>query len=55
MLWEVNPNTVRDLWRDCVRLVAFSPDGLRLAVGNDQGLSLHDVKTGKKMCIWCQG
>ena len=48
--WELPKAAKMRLGKGGINDMQFSPDGTQLAVGNDIGIWLYDVKTGKEIC-----
>ncbi len=50
--WELPRAAKMRLGKGGINDMQFSPDGTRLAVGNDMGIWLYDVKTGKETALF---
>ena len=50
--WELPHAAKMRLGKGGINDMQFSPDGTQLAVGNDMGIWLYDVKTGKEISLF---
>lgn len=50
--WELPKAAKMRLGKGGINAMQFSPDGTQLAVGNDIGIWLYDVKTGKEIALF---
>ncbi len=50
--WELPEKAKARLGKGGINAMQFSPDGTLLAVGNDIGIWLYDVKTGKEISLF---
>ena len=50
--WELPRAAKMRLGKGGINDMQFSPDGTQLAVGNDMGIWLYDVKTGKEIALF---
>ena len=50
--WELPKAAKMRLGKGGINNMQFSPDGTQLAVGNDIGIWLYDVKTGKEIALF---
>ena len=50
--WELPKAAKMRLGKGGINDMQFSPDGTQLAIGNDMGIWLYDVKTGKEIALF---